>query len=171
MRSKLKASGLPLYSLSAFSSSVTNRLTLIQHLNSLAQRPYAVSMSCLMIASVKRLTTSNVAFAIFLASLGSPSTLVDSSLPARPAISVCGIGGFAINVVRLGMPNVEAEPPPTRDVNRDSGTDSANGGWLRRLVRQRSHNISSAVYPLLNLRSNLRVSAAHGGTVTAWLAN
>jgi len=28
----------------------------------------------------------------------------------------------------------KAEPPPTRDVNRDSGTDRANGGWLRRLV-------------------------------------
>jgi hypothetical protein len=31
----------------------------------------------------------------------------------------------------------KAEPPPTRDVNRDSGTDRANGGWLRRLVRRR----------------------------------
>jgi hypothetical protein len=31
----------------------------------------------------------------------------------------------------------KAEPPPTRDVSRDSGTDSANGGWLRRLVRRR----------------------------------
>jgi hypothetical protein len=30
----------------------------------------------------------------------------------------------------------KAEPPPTRDGNRDSGTDSANGGWLRRLVRR-----------------------------------
>ena len=30
----------------------------------------------------------------------------------------------------------KAEPPPTRDVNRASGTDSANGGWLRRLVRR-----------------------------------
>jgi hypothetical protein len=30
----------------------------------------------------------------------------------------------------------KAEPPPTRDVNRDSGTDRANGGWLRRLVRR-----------------------------------
>ena len=29
----------------------------------------------------------------------------------------------------------KAEPPPTRDVNRDSGTTSDNGGWLRRLVR------------------------------------
>src|ERR1035441_6414422 len=29
----------------------------------------------------------------------------------------------------------KAEPPPTRGVNRDSGTDRANGGWLRRLVR------------------------------------
>jgi hypothetical protein len=30
----------------------------------------------------------------------------------------------------------KAEPPPIRDVNRDSGTASANGGWLRRLVRR-----------------------------------
>jgi hypothetical protein len=30
----------------------------------------------------------------------------------------------------------KAEPPPTRDVNRDGGSASANGGWLRRLVRQ-----------------------------------
>ena len=30
----------------------------------------------------------------------------------------------------------KAESPPTRGVNRDSGTDSANGGWLRRLVRR-----------------------------------
>ena len=33
----------------------------------------------------------------------------------------------------------KAEPPPTRGVNRDSGTDSANGGWLRRLVRPHGH--------------------------------
>jgi hypothetical protein len=33
----------------------------------------------------------------------------------------------------------KAEPPPTRDVNRDSGTASANGGWLRRLVRHMIH--------------------------------
>ncbi len=36
----------------------------------------------------------------------------------------------------------KAEPPPTRDVNRDSGTDRANGGWLRRLVRPQRHNRS-----------------------------
>jgi len=30
----------------------------------------------------------------------------------------------------------QAEPPSTRDVNRDSGTVSANGGWFRRLVRR-----------------------------------
>ncbi|GEM_PF-5563729 len=29
----------------------------------------------------------------------------------------------------------KAKPPLTRDVSRDSGTNSANGGWLRRLVR------------------------------------
>src|ERR1035437_3530082 len=39
-------------------------------------------------------------------------------------------------VVQSGLTK-KAEPPPTRDVNRDSGTASANGGWLRRLVRRR----------------------------------
>src|SRR5271157_4039453 len=38
--------------------------------------------------------------------------------------------------------NEKAEPPPTRGVNRDSGTASANGGWLRRLIRQQFHNVS-----------------------------
>ena len=38
----------------------------------------------------------------------------------------------------------KAEPPPTRDVNRDSGTDSANGGWLRRLVRPRHRLLNKA---------------------------
>ena len=36
----------------------------------------------------------------------------------------------------IGGLTKKAEPPPTNDVNRDSGTDSANGGWLRRLVRR-----------------------------------
>jgi hypothetical protein len=30
----------------------------------------------------------------------------------------------------------KTEPSPTRDMNRDSGTDRANGGWLRRLLRR-----------------------------------
>jgi hypothetical protein len=32
-------------------------------------------------------------------------------------------------------PNEKSSATPTRGVNRDSGTASANGGWLRRLVR------------------------------------
>src|SRR5208282_5519568 len=40
----------------------------------------------------------------------------------------------------------KAEPPPTRDVNRDSGTASANGGWLRRLVRRRFHGIFHVLF-------------------------
>jgi hypothetical protein len=36
----------------------------------------------------------------------------------------------------------KAEPPPTRGVNRDSGTASANGGWLRRLVRHHGFLLS-----------------------------
>src|SRR5665213_4019147 len=39
----------------------------------------------------------------------------------------------------------KAEPPPTRDVNRDSGTASANGGWLRRLVRRLHRDQSNAI--------------------------
>jgi len=39
----------------------------------------------------------------------------------------------------------KAEPPPTRDANR--GTDSANGGWLRRfdtpLVNLHTHNLGN----------------------------
>ncbi len=49
----------------------------------------------------------------------------------------------------------KAEPPPTRGVNRDSGTNSANGGWLRRLVRPRSH-----VKIFFNLSSNETLAAA-----------
>src|ERR1051326_5359037 len=33
----------------------------------------------------------------------------------------------------------KAEPPPTYDVNRDSGTTSANGGCLRRIVGRTHH--------------------------------
>jgi hypothetical protein len=33
----------------------------------------------------------------------------------------------------------KAEPPPTRSVDRDSGTDRAIGGWLQRLVRPLVH--------------------------------
>ena len=39
----------------------------------------------------------------------------------------------------------KAEPPPTGGVNRDSGTDRANGGWLRRLVRR---HISAIPQPI-----------------------
>jgi len=49
---------------------------------------------------------------------------------------------LSISVSRL---TIKAEPPPTRDVNRDSGTDRANGGWLRRLVRQHHRNLASCM--------------------------
>jgi hypothetical protein len=39
----------------------------------------------------------------------------------------------------------KAEPPPTRGVNRDSGTDRANGGWLRRLVRHQRREIHNKI--------------------------
>jgi hypothetical protein len=50
------------------------------------------------------------------------------------------ISSAVINLCASCRLTKKAEPPPTRDVNRDSGTDSANGGWLRRLVR-RHHNV------------------------------
>ena len=34
---------------------------------------------------------------------------------------------------------MKAEPQPNYDVNRECGTDSDNGGWLRRLVRHQRH--------------------------------
>jgi hypothetical protein len=42
---------------------------------------------------------------------------------------------IVLRIEHIRRLTLNAEPPPTRDVNRDSGTDSANGGWLRRLVR------------------------------------
>jgi hypothetical protein len=45
----------------------------------------------------------------------------------------------------------KAEPPPTRDVNRDSGTDSANGGWLRRLVRHQRRKIHNKIRQIKTL--------------------
>jgi hypothetical protein len=50
----------------------------------------------------------------------------------------------------------KAEPPPIHDVNRDSGTDSANGGWLRRLVRHqrhKNHNKIRQIKTLANLQA------------------
>jgi hypothetical protein len=44
----------------------------------------------------------------------------------------------------LGSLTKKAEPPPTRGVNRDSGTASANGGWLRRLVRPQAYHFDLA---------------------------
>jgi hypothetical protein len=44
--------------------------------------------------------------------------------------------GFAWQIGYASRLTKKAEPPPTRGVNRDSGTASANGGWLRRLVRR-----------------------------------
>jgi len=47
----------------------------------------------------------------------------------------------------------KAEPPPIRGVNRDSGTASANGGWLRRLVRHQRreiHNKTGQIKTLAN---------------------
>ena len=41
----------------------------------------------------------------------------------------------------------KAEPPPACGMNRDSGTDSANGGWLRRLVRPRFRHIANDYPP------------------------
>jgi hypothetical protein len=33
-------------------------------------------------------------------------------------------------VMHERLPNEKAEPPPPRNLNCDSGTDSANSGWL-----------------------------------------
>src|ERR1035437_4150926 len=53
----------------------------------------------------------------------------------EPAISRINRLRFRVFIMLYCRLTKKAEPPPTNDVNRDSGTDSANGGWLRRLVR------------------------------------
>src|ERR1035438_4356057 len=51
------------------------------------------------------------------------------------------VADMSVTLLRLTK---KAEPPPTRGVNRDSGTASANGGWLRRLVRQHGHKTKNS---------------------------
>jgi hypothetical protein len=46
------------------------------------------------------------------------------------SLMVCGLQ-FVAQSGRMTPNEKKAEPPPTRDVNRDSGTASANGGWVR----------------------------------------
>ena len=43
-------------------------------------------------------------------------------------------------------PTKNAEPPLTRDANRNREPDRANGGELRRFVRQHRHRVVSLVY-------------------------
>ena len=57
--------------------------------------------------------------------------LMDTALCIRMKLLTLLIGAHSNWLTK------KAEPPPTRGVNRDSGTASANGGWLRRLVRPR----------------------------------
>ena len=83
------------------------------------------------------------------------------------ALAVCSLtalvfGFLFINVVARSRLTKKAEPPPTRDVNRDSGTASANGGWLRRLVRHQRreiHNKSGSNQTLTNRK--LRTCSPH----------
>jgi hypothetical protein len=59
-----------------------------------------------------------------------------------------GAGSLKKRISRLTK---KAEPPPTRGVNRDSGTASANGGWLRRLVRHQRREIHNKIRQIKTL--------------------
>src|ERR1035438_8799549 len=71
----------------------------------------------------------------------------------------CTISKSSLIVFVVLWPNV-AEPPPTRDVNRDSGTESANGGWL-----VRPHGGFNTV----KFRRKLDTSAVESGVILATL--
>jgi hypothetical protein len=45
----------------------------------------------------------------------------------------------------------KAEPPPTRSVGRDSGTDNAIGGWLQRLVRPQKRETHNKIWQIPTL--------------------
>jgi hypothetical protein len=58
----------------------------------------------------------------------------------------------------------KAEPPPTRSVNRDSGTDNVIGGWLQRLVRPRNrkiHNKTRQIPTLANRQAPHLLAASN----------
>src|ERR1019366_8561292 len=57
----------------------------------------------------------------------------------------------------------KAEPPPTRGVNRDSGTASANGGWLRRLVRHQRREIHNKIRQIQTLTNRKRRTCTRSG--------
>jgi hypothetical protein len=65
-------------------------------------------------------------------------------LPRNASLPIGDLKNMCFMLGGVGGLTKKAEPPPTRDVNRDSGTASANGGWLRRLVRQtvKSHALA-----------------------------
>jgi len=48
----------------------------------------------------------------------------------RRGYKFCVDFGYDNAIEKFNSLTKKAEPPPTRDVNRDSGTDSANSGWL-----------------------------------------
>src|ERR1035437_2394083 len=56
-------------------------------------------------------------------------------------------------IVRLTK---KAEPRRISDVNRDSGTDSDNRRWLRRLVRPHGHNLKSMSHNIPDRNKNCR---------------
>ena len=59
-------------------------------------------------------------------------------------------------VMRAVRLTKKAEPPPTRSVGRDSGTDNAIGGWLRRLVRPKKRVTHNKTWQIIRcLLSNL----------------
>jgi hypothetical protein len=80
-----------------------------------------------------------------------------------PKIFACQSDSQKISKVSRGLTK-KAEPPPTRDVSRDSGTASANGGWLRRLVRHQRreiHNKSRQIKTLTNLTAPHLLAASN----------
>src|SRR4051812_32063072 len=91
-----------------------------------------------------------------------PTKAVITYAPMIPAIT--NRNRFGRNM-RM-MPNDQAEPPPTRDVNRDSGTDSANGGWLQRIVRCKSVSTLSTNRPRITRSDELVRRSEQSGLQT-----
>jgi hypothetical protein len=57
---------------------------------------------------------------------------MDTSASVKPSSVFSFILYYILDCGKVDNALTEkAEPPPTRGVNRGTGTDSANGGWLR----------------------------------------
>ena len=80
-------------------------------------------LKCCGVPSVNSITPKSVVSA-GKCGRGFEQPMINAAVKATPAMK------YGMRIKSRRCLTKKAEPPPTRGVNRDSGTDSANGGWV-----------------------------------------